>query len=156
MSQPTKLRIGIVGCGRATEDLHMPALRTVRGVQVTALSDNDAGRLHRGRPMLYAADAVVYHCHPLTLTRFCRQHFTYGRGAVHFHRIRAERGSGSMRREMAFHLGLPRLLRLLPEMNKIQMLRRLPLLVLWQIANLTGFIYENFRRNGYDRRLRCS
>lgn len=45
MSQQTKLRIGIVGCGRATEDLHMPALRNISGVQVTALSDNDAGRL---------------------------------------------------------------------------------------------------------------
>ncbi len=39
------VRIGIVGCGRATTALHLPALSRVRGVRVVALSDTDAARL---------------------------------------------------------------------------------------------------------------
>jgi len=41
------VRIGIVGCGRATEDLHLPALRRVRGAEVAALADTDTDRLRR-------------------------------------------------------------------------------------------------------------
>ena len=39
------LRIGIVGCGRAAGELHLPALTRVPGVAVTALSDVDPARL---------------------------------------------------------------------------------------------------------------
>jgi hypothetical protein len=38
---------------------------------------------------VYVPDAVIYHAHHLTLRRFMRQHFSYGRGACHFHRTRA-------------------------------------------------------------------
>lgn len=46
----------------------------------------------RGLELAYLPDAVVYHSHRLTLAGFLRQHFTYGRGAWHFHRARAGRG----------------------------------------------------------------
>ncbi|MGQ0657623.1 MAG: Gfo/Idh/MocA family protein [Chromatiales bacterium] len=39
------LRIGIVGCGRATVSLHLPALKRLRGAAVVALCDPDAQRL---------------------------------------------------------------------------------------------------------------
>ncbi|HNY41523.1 MAG TPA: glycosyltransferase [Bryobacteraceae bacterium] len=52
-----------------------------------------------GRPMVYVGDAVVNHSHGLTLTGFLRQHFSYGRGAWHFHKAREERGSGPFRIE---------------------------------------------------------
>ena len=42
-----------------------------------------------GGQMTYAPEAVVRHAHPLTLQSFWRQHFTYGRGAFHFHRLYA-------------------------------------------------------------------
>lgn len=35
-----ELRIGFVGCGRATEDLHLPALRRVDGARVVAIADS--------------------------------------------------------------------------------------------------------------------
>lgn len=35
---------------------------------------------HAGLEMTYAPEALVYHAHMLTLTGFCRQHFSYGRG----------------------------------------------------------------------------
>ena len=47
-----------------------------------------------GKPLVYIRDAVVRHSHRLSLPGFLRQHFTYGRGAWHFHKARAERGSG--------------------------------------------------------------
>ncbi len=40
-----EVRVGIVGCGRATMSLHLPALQRVRGATVVALSDLDAQRL---------------------------------------------------------------------------------------------------------------
>ncbi|MGF1529277.1 MAG: glycosyltransferase family 2 protein [Candidatus Competibacterales bacterium] len=43
-----------------------------------------------GRPMVYVADALVNHYHPLTLTRFWRQHLGYGRGSCRYRR----RGAG--------------------------------------------------------------
>jgi len=41
------LRLGIVGCGGAAEQLHLPALRRVRGIEVSALSDSNTERLER-------------------------------------------------------------------------------------------------------------
>lgn len=52
-----------------------------------------------GRPSVYVPDAVVYHAHCLSPASFLRQHYTYGRGAWHYHRARAERGRGSVRAE---------------------------------------------------------
>ncbi|MGH8850248.1 MAG: glycosyltransferase [Casimicrobiaceae bacterium] len=48
--------------------------------------------LHFGYRMIYAAGAVVYHAHDLTLVTFLGQHFQYGQGAFCFHRARAGRG----------------------------------------------------------------
>lgn len=42
-----RLRVGFVGCGRATERLHLPALQKIPGVEVVAVSDIDAGALER-------------------------------------------------------------------------------------------------------------
>ena len=41
------LNIGIIGCGRVTETFHLPALRSLPGARVAALSDTDRGRLDR-------------------------------------------------------------------------------------------------------------
>ncbi len=60
-----------------------------------------------GRPTVYAGDAVVYHAHALTLVRFLRQHYTYGRGAWHFHQARAQRGRGGLKTEpLDFYTGM--------------------------------------------------
>jgi predicted dehydrogenase len=39
------IRIGFIGCGQATEQLHLPALRSIRNVEVIALADPDKERL---------------------------------------------------------------------------------------------------------------
>lgn len=41
-----------------------------------------------GRRIRYAPRAVVRHAHDLSLRRFLRQHFNYGRGAARFHELR--------------------------------------------------------------------
>ncbi|MCW5976918.1 MAG: Gfo/Idh/MocA family oxidoreductase [Bryobacteraceae bacterium] len=46
--------VGIVGCGWAARDLHLPALRSLPGVRVVALADSDAQRVES-----LAADAGV-------------------------------------------------------------------------------------------------
>lgn len=42
----TPVKIGLIGCGRATEALHLPALRHVPESEVVAVADTDPKRLH--------------------------------------------------------------------------------------------------------------
>lgn len=44
--------------------------------------------LREGYSMLYAPNAQVYHAHHLTLPKFLKQHFNYGKGAFLFHKAR--------------------------------------------------------------------
>src|SRR5581483_8385630 len=61
----------------------------------------------RGGCLVYADEAVVYHAHRLTLARYARQHFGYGRGAVHLHRARHKQGESQPRLEpMRFYRDL--------------------------------------------------
>jgi GT2 family glycosyltransferase len=101
---------------------------------------------HTGGRMAYVPEAVVFHAHALTLAAFCRQHFSYGRGAWNYHRRRAERGSGSMRDDFRFY---PRFFKLvrgpLAQLPHFRRFSILALLALWQAANATGFAYEACR-----------
>ncbi len=105
-----------------------------------------------GGRMIYAKDAVIRHAHALSLRTYVRQHFTYGRGAVHFHRIRSERGSGMMRDEMSFHSDFRNwLARPFSGRPLAEGLGVAALLLLWQAANTAGFLYESIVRSGYRR-----
>ena len=105
---------------------------------------------HAGRCLVYAPEVVVRHAHPMGLPEFMRQHFVYGRGAVHFHRLRAGRGSGRMRDEMAFHADLRNLLlRPFRHLRPREALTTAALMILWQTVNAAGFFYESFARTGY-------
>jgi predicted dehydrogenase len=53
-----KIRLGLIGCGGVTEQRHLPALRRVQGVAVSALADSDSGRLAR-----VAGQFGVPHCY---------------------------------------------------------------------------------------------
>src|SRR5215217_7528545 len=63
------LRLGIVGCGFAAEDRHLPALATLREIEVVALADLDTERCQRvadrfGVPQRYAsAPELLEHAH---------------------------------------------------------------------------------------------
>ena len=97
--------------------------------------------VHCGRRLVYAHDALIRHAHALTMGRFWRQHFNYGRGAFHFHRIRAARGHDRMRIEPpAFYLGL--LGHPFSHVPRRRTLALVMLMMLAQIANATGFFVE--------------
>lgn len=60
---------------------------------------------HQGYPMIYAAEVCVYHAHELTLSKFWRQQFNYGRGAFCFQQITAGRGKSKLQNP-SFYLNL--------------------------------------------------
>jgi glycosyltransferase involved in cell wall biosynthesis len=85
-------------------------------------------------------DAIVEHDDRLNLASFFCKFMAYGRGAAKFH------GSGpspSLRESMSFHLRLPALV--VPELRRRKVSRRVAivaLLLIWEVANLSGFIAE--------------
>jgi myo-inositol 2-dehydrogenase / D-chiro-inositol 1-dehydrogenase len=46
MTDATRYRVGVLGCGRAAVALHLPALQHVPGARVVALADSDANALN--------------------------------------------------------------------------------------------------------------
>ncbi len=95
----------------------------------------------------WAEKAIVRHYHSMSLGSFWRQNYTYGRGAWTFHRIRSEAGASRLQRDARFHLRVPGLLlRRLSRESWGNVLRALPLLVVWQFANASGFFGEGLRR----------
>lgn len=97
-----------------------------------------------GRRLVYVPEAVVFHAHSLTLRRFWRQHFTYGRGAFHLHARLASRREPPIAPESpAFYLRLLGLaLRTVPSSSRASIAA---LLVLSQVANTVGFFWERWR-----------
>jgi GT2 family glycosyltransferase len=94
-----------------------------------------------GRALVYAPDAEVAHAHHLTLSRFWKQHFRYGRGAWHYHQSLRKRGRGRFARDLGFHARfLRRAGTSLAQRGNTLAIGAL--LVVWQVANLAGFVYE--------------
>ncbi len=91
-------------------------------------------------PLVYAPKALVYHRHHLTLTKFCRQHFQYGRGAYRFHQLRARRGRHKIKPDYRFYLSV--LHRSTGSPRKWHPLRMVILMGLWQASNLAGFLWQ--------------
>ena len=96
---------------------------------------------HHGYAIVIASEPVVYHSHDLTLPRFLRQHFAYGRGAYHYHRIRSERRSERLRVEpLRFYTTL--LAYPMSRGNGPRALSHMALLALSQLANAAGYAWE--------------
>lgn len=89
-----------------------------------------------GRELRYAPDAIVRHAHRLGPRSFLRQHFTYGRGAARFHRIRE---STPIPEPASFY----RELILYPWREQRRGRTRMSaLLALSQMANAAGYAWE--------------
>ncbi|MDJ0706497.1 MAG: glycosyltransferase [Leptolyngbyaceae cyanobacterium MO_188.B28] len=101
--------------------------------------------LQHGYSMDYASEAQINHAHELTLRSFWRQHFNYGRGAFHFHQVRAKRDAGKIEVEpLSFYSNLL-IYPFLQETHKSKLLLS-GLFVLSQVANLMGFFWERFNQ----------
>ena len=104
--------------------------------------------VQENRRLVYVPDAIVRHGHDLRLDSFSKQHFNYGRGAFNYHHRRAERGSGRMSDDFGFYRQLPTLLKEpLQRRSRGRALSILSLLVVWQIANATGYFFERVARS---------
>lgn len=94
----------------------------------------------RGWSLRAVNDAVIRHDHQLSLLKFWTQCYHYGQGAWTFHRLEKLRGENSLVRDSGLHFSLPR--RLFPLWRRLPWKSRLaaiPLLAVWQLANLLGF-----------------
>lgn len=93
-----------------------------------------------GRRIVYAPRAIVRHSHDLSLRRFVRQHFNYGRGAARFHEIRE---SAPIPEPASFY----RELILYPWRKRSRGRAGMSaLLTLSQAANAFGYAWESRRR----------
>lgn len=100
--------------------------------------------IQRDYPMVYAPEAQISHAHDLTLDSFWKQHFSYGRGAYHFHGIRAQRAAQEIKVEpLSFYIGL--LLYPLRSQKNLFQLGLSGLFFLSQFAMTVGFFNEKFR-----------
>jgi glycosyltransferase involved in cell wall biosynthesis len=100
--------------------------------------------LQRGFPMMHAPEATVYHRHPLTLRSFCELHFRYGRGAYHYHVLRASNpGHGDLKPAWSFYWACFRYpFRHMPTSKAAVVVG---LLFLWQVFNAAGYFWQRLR-----------
>jgi GT2 family glycosyltransferase len=97
-----------------------------------------------GGSLTSAPAAVVRHAHPLTLRTFWRQHFTYGRGALHFHRLGARSGpTRPAPTPLSFYLSLVAAPLARPDVRRKVSLTAL--LALSQAATVAGYWRERLR-----------
>jgi GT2 family glycosyltransferase len=99
--------------------------------------------LQRGFLMTYAPEASVYHRHHLTLNSYCALHFRYGRGAYHYHLLRAGgRGVGGLKPDWRFYWTCIRYP--FQHMAKPRAAIVVALLLLWQVSNAAGYFWQRF------------
>ena len=102
--------------------------------------------LRHGQRLAYAPEVLVYHAHALTLRAFWRQHFNYGRGAFHFHQLRARRDQERFQVEpWQFYLNL--LCHPFSQARGGRALLLASLMVISQAANAAGFFREGAARS---------
>jgi len=101
----------------------------------------------RGFGLVYSEDAVVWHSHPLRLGSFCRQHFTYGRGAWFLNKAKSRRGRAGLRvPPVSFYSKL-----VLFPLSKAPLPRGLilaSLAALSQLVYTTGFFWQSLMSSG--------
>jgi GT2 family glycosyltransferase len=101
-----------------------------------------------GFSMIYCPKAIIYHAHELTFFTFLRQHFNYGRGSYEFYNKKSLHGPGYFRDLLKFNFN-PRNLFLYP-LSKNHGLRGaylIFLMIIWQLVNGFGFLFEGVKKN---------
>jgi glycosyltransferase involved in cell wall biosynthesis len=99
------------------------------------------------RPLIWKQSAIVEHRHAQNIFEFARLYFNYGQGAYVYKAKRKKRRSGTMAEDMNFHRRLPMLA--FQKTSHYALLPRVKILcslVLWHLANASGFVFASFRR----------
>jgi glycosyltransferase involved in cell wall biosynthesis len=106
--------------------------------------------LQRDFVMTHAPEATIYHRHPLTMRSFCRLHFKYGRGAYHYHTLRAGgRGQGGLKPDWLFYWACVRYP--FQRMAKRRAAVVVVLLLFWQLFNAAGYFWQ-WSHHGTEKR----
>jgi GT2 family glycosyltransferase len=137
-----------------SNNLAFPAdiLRRLGGFDESFRTAEDRDLCRRWRQAGFALqripEAVVEHAPSLDLLSFVRKFFAYGQGAARFHSFGAGR---SLRDAVAFHLRLPALAGPVVRRRGLKRGAELTgLLVLWEVANLGGFLAASSRGASAD------
>lgn len=99
------------------------------------------------KPLIWNQSAIVEHRHAQNIFEFFRLYFNYGQGAYLYNAKRKARRSGTMAEDMNFHRRLPMLA--FKKTSHYALLPRVKILsslVLWHLANASGFVFASFRR----------
>jgi glycosyltransferase involved in cell wall biosynthesis len=99
------------------------------------------------KPLIWNQSAIVEHRHAQNIFEFIRLYFNYGQGAYLYKAKRKARESGTMAEDMNFHRRLPMLA--FKKTSHYALLPRVKILsslVLWHLANASGFVFARFRR----------
>ncbi|MFC1578255.1 glycosyltransferase family 2 protein [Thermodesulfobacteriota bacterium] len=100
---------------------------------------------HHGYGMIYAPEVEVRHSHLLKFQTFCKQHFNYGRAALYFHKVRAERGKKRIKVEpLRFYLDLLSYPFMHLQAGRSKVLAML--LLISQAVNTAGFCWDALSR----------
>jgi GT2 family glycosyltransferase len=132
----------------ASNNMAVPAevFRAVRGFDTTfklaAFEDRElCDRLRRrGGRIVYAPEAHIYHSHPMTLRRYCRQHYTYGRGAATFHGKHDDQAGAATPEPVRFYANLVRFP--FSQRSASNPVVLAALMVVSQVATALGFLRE--------------
>lgn len=104
----------------------------------------------KGYKMVWIPEAVIHHAHGLTLWRFVRQHFDYGRGILAFRLMRLRRSGGRFLPEsLSFYFRL--ILHPLGRERLPAALRLMILLAISQAATAAGALFAALRLDRIDR-----
>jgi GT2 family glycosyltransferase len=102
--------------------------------------------LHNNYRLMYVPEAQIYHAHHLSLRHFWRQHFNYGRGAFHFHRVRSQRDREPIKVEpWTFYFNL--LTYPFSQKSRHPWILISALFFISQVANIAGFFREKMYQN---------
>jgi GT2 family glycosyltransferase len=96
--------------------------------------------LHSGYGAIYAPEVIVYHSHELTLHKFWKQQFNYGRGAFLFQQITAKSAANTKLQHPSFYLNL--LTYPFAHTRGIQKLLIAGLFLVSQVAIAAGLFWE--------------
>ena len=97
-----------------------------------------------GYKIRFEPNAVIYHAHELNFKSFFLQHFRYGRGASLYQSKQKHRGSGSLTNDISFHLNFGNYVFYpFTKVNYSKYPQLAILLLIWQFANSTGYLWEN-------------
>lgn len=103
-----------------------------------------------GHEMRYVPELQMHHGHDLTLSKFWRQHFNYGRGAFYFNQIRSQRRNQKLKVEpWQFYFNLLIYGWTVSSEHSVVLLSFL--LWLSQVANVSGFFWAMIRSHSNNK-----